>query len=107
MITRDGTYYFGVHATVPGDANGTLVTVQKTKEGGGWHLGDVRADDLNQVLEDTVNAAEQQGVKTPNAAPHLSASAGSGAGLHGPPNRRGRRACRSTASERAHASPSR
>jgi hypothetical protein len=59
MVTHNGTYYFSVHAPVPGDANGTLVSAQTTEEGGGWNLGDVRADGLDQVLEDAVHAARE------------------------------------------------
>jgi hypothetical protein len=58
MVTYDGTYYFRVSATVPGDANGTLVRAQTTAEGGGgWNLGDARADGLDQVLEEAVSTA--------------------------------------------------
>jgi hypothetical protein len=57
MVTRDGTFYFRVEATVPGDANRTLVSAQTTKEGGGWNLGEVRAEGLDQVLEDAVHKA--------------------------------------------------
>ncbi|HWB09980.1 MAG TPA: hypothetical protein VG826_12180 [Pirellulales bacterium] len=64
-VTIEGTYYFKVYATVPGDLNGTFVTVQTTKEGGGWNLGHLRSDGLDQVLEDAVNAARQDGVKPP------------------------------------------
>ena len=59
MVTSDGTFYFSVRANVPGDANGTLVTAQTTMEGGGWNLGDVRADGLERILEDAVNAARE------------------------------------------------
>jgi hypothetical protein len=56
MVTRDGTYSFGVYATVPGDSNGTLVSPWTTEQGG-WNLGDVRADGLDEALEDAVNKA--------------------------------------------------
>src|SRR5688572_6467357 len=58
MVTHDGTYYFSVHATVAGDANGTLVRAQTTKQGDGWNVGDVRADGRDQVLEDAVRGQE-------------------------------------------------
>jgi hypothetical protein len=55
MITRDGAhYYFTVSATEPGDVNGTLVNVAYKPEGGGWNLGDFRADGLDAVLESAV-----------------------------------------------------
>jgi hypothetical protein len=57
MVTHDGTYYFGVDATVSGDSNGTLVGVGSNPSGGGWNLGDVRADGLDKILEDAVNTA--------------------------------------------------
>lgn len=57
MVTRDGTSYFQVEATTPGNVNGTLVSVGSTPEGGGWHLNDVRADGLERVMEDAVTAA--------------------------------------------------
>jgi hypothetical protein len=53
MVTRDGTYYFGVSAPVPGDRNGTLVGPW-VNEAGGWNLGDVRANGLDEVLEEAV-----------------------------------------------------
>jgi hypothetical protein len=56
MVTRDGTYYFGVTATEPGDSNGTLVRPSSTEQGG-WNLGSVRADGLDDVLEDAVRKA--------------------------------------------------
>jgi hypothetical protein len=55
MVTRDGAYYFSVIATVPGDSNGTLVSPWTT-ERGGWNLGDVRADGLDEVLEHAVKS---------------------------------------------------
>jgi hypothetical protein len=60
MVTLDGTYYFSVGATVPGDANGTLVGAWPSPQGG-WNLGDFRADGLDEVLEEAVN-----GVGKPN-----------------------------------------
>jgi hypothetical protein len=57
MVTGDGTYYFGVDATVPGDPNGTLVAPSTKADGGGWNLGDVRADGLEKILEEAVSAA--------------------------------------------------
>jgi hypothetical protein len=57
MVTQDGAYYFQVCGTVPGDVNGTLVRAQTTKEGGGWNLGAVRANGLDQILEEAVAAA--------------------------------------------------
>ena len=65
-VTSDGTYYFGVSATLPGDSNGTLVSAQTTEEGGGWHLGDVRADGLEQVLQDAVNGRRDRVEKSKN-----------------------------------------
>jgi hypothetical protein len=56
MVTRDGKYCFGVDATVPGDANGTLVNASSEPEGGGWNLGHVRANGLETALEDAVSA---------------------------------------------------
>ncbi|MFL5343079.1 MAG: hypothetical protein ACJ8F7_23345 [Gemmataceae bacterium] len=58
MVTRDGTYYFFVEATVPDDPNGTLVSAGTT-ERGGWNLGEVRADGLDEILEDAVNKARK------------------------------------------------
>jgi hypothetical protein len=57
MVTLDGTYYFLVHATEPGDANGTFVSAQTTKEASGWNLGAVRTNGLEQVLEDAARKA--------------------------------------------------
>jgi hypothetical protein len=56
MHTRDGTYYFGVSATVHGDPNGTIVTPSYNPEGGGWNLGHFRADGLEKILEGAVSA---------------------------------------------------
>ncbi len=53
MVTRDGSYYFGISAPVPGDRNGTLVGPWMN-EAGGWNLGDVRADGLDEILEEAV-----------------------------------------------------
>ena len=58
MVTNDGTFYFAVNAPVPGDANGILVTVQRTSEGGGWNLGDFRAEGLAEILEEAVKQNE-------------------------------------------------
>jgi hypothetical protein len=58
MVTRDGTYYFSALATVPGDSNGTLVSPWAT-ERGGWNLGNVRADGLEEVLEGAVKKASK------------------------------------------------
>jgi len=55
MVTDDGTYYFGVEATAPGDVNGTLVNVSSNPKGGEWNLGDVRADGLERILEEAAN----------------------------------------------------
>ena len=54
MITRDGTYYFGVSAPQPGDRNGTLVGAQSSASDRGWNLGDVRADGLDKIFEEIV-----------------------------------------------------
>lgn len=59
MVTSDGTYQFSVRATVPGDTNGTLVSALESEEGGGWNLGDVRADGLDQLLQDVVSRAHE------------------------------------------------
>jgi len=58
MVTRDGTYYFGVNRTVPGHPNGTLIGPWQ-KEPGVWNLGDWRADGLDEVLEEAVNKARK------------------------------------------------
>jgi len=58
MVTRDGTYCFSVYATVPGDPNGTLVGPYPSEQGG-WNLGSVRADGLDEVLEEAVNKARR------------------------------------------------
>jgi hypothetical protein len=61
MVTRDGTYYFGVSAAEPGDRNGTLVgAAAEPASGGGWNLGDVRADGLDVLLEDAVKNAARR-----------------------------------------------
>jgi hypothetical protein len=57
MITLDGTYHFGVNATVAGDRNGNLVNVSSRPGGYGWNLGDARADGLDRLLEDAVKSA--------------------------------------------------
>ncbi len=57
MVTPDGTYEFGVLATVPGDRNGTLLMPHDQS---GWNLGDVRADGLEEILEDAVNKARKR-----------------------------------------------
>jgi len=56
MHTLDGTYHFGVDATVSGDANGTLVNISSSPDGNGWNLGDVRADGLDKLLEDATKS---------------------------------------------------
>jgi hypothetical protein len=58
MVTRDGTYYFGVNRTVPGHPNGVLVAPRQKKRGG-WNLGDWRADGLDEILEKAVNDARK------------------------------------------------
>jgi hypothetical protein len=58
MVTKDGSFYFGVDATVPGDPNGTLVNPKYKPLGGGWNLGDVRADGLDTILEDAAHVAK-------------------------------------------------
>jgi hypothetical protein len=58
MVTSDGTFYFGVDATVPGDVNDTLVSVSSKPTGGGWHFGDVQVDGLDKVLENALEAAK-------------------------------------------------
>ena len=58
MVTRDGTYAFSVSATEPGDRNGTLVGALLIGRKS-WNLGDVRADGLEEVLEEAVNQARQ------------------------------------------------
>lgn len=59
MFTCDGgSYLFGVSATEAGDTNSTMVSPCATLDGGGWNLGDARADGLDKLLEDAVNAAE-------------------------------------------------
>ncbi len=60
MVTADGIYYFSVSATVSGDRNGTLVSAQSTKQGGGWNLGDVCADGLDLVLEEAVDTTRKK-----------------------------------------------
>jgi hypothetical protein len=57
MVTHDGSYYFSVSSTEAGDRNGILVDVTSRPEGGGWNLGAVRADGLERILENAVNAA--------------------------------------------------
>ena len=57
MVTRDGTYHFSVSATEPGDRNGTLVG--PWAEGSRWNLGSVRADGLDEILEDAVKKARK------------------------------------------------
>lgn len=56
MDTRSGSYHFRVIATESGDSNGTLVNVATRPGGGGWNLGDVRADGLEKILEEAVKA---------------------------------------------------
>jgi hypothetical protein len=50
LITRDGAWHFWVTATEPGDSNGTLV--RPWSERSQWNLGAVRADGLEEVLEE-------------------------------------------------------
>jgi hypothetical protein len=57
METRDGTYFFEVNATIPGDENGTVVSVWSARGGTGWHYGSFRVDGLDTALEDAVGAA--------------------------------------------------
>lgn len=57
MVTLDGTYHFGVNATVAGDRNGTLVDISSRPGGYGWNLGGFRADGLEKILEDAVKSA--------------------------------------------------
>jgi hypothetical protein len=57
MVTRDGTFEFGVLATAPGDSNGTLLSPHHQS---GWNLGSVRADGLEEILEDAVNKARKR-----------------------------------------------
>jgi hypothetical protein len=59
-VTRDGTFYFGVDATVPGDPNGTLVSASRNADGGGWSLGYVRVDGLDKLLEEAATAASEK-----------------------------------------------
>jgi hypothetical protein len=54
MVTRDATYFFMVNAPDVGDRNGTGVNVSYKPDGGGWNLGDFRADGLEAVLENAV-----------------------------------------------------
>jgi hypothetical protein len=56
MVTLDGTYYFTIRATAPGDSNGTLVSPSAGPEGG-WNLGDVRADGLERILEEAASGS--------------------------------------------------
>jgi hypothetical protein len=53
MVTLDGTYYFSISATEPGGRNGTLVGAWASEKGK-WNLGDVRADGLEEIIEDAV-----------------------------------------------------
>lgn len=55
MVTDDGTYCFGVEATVPGDPNGTLVNMSSNPNGDGWNLGSVRANGLEKILGEAAN----------------------------------------------------
>jgi hypothetical protein len=57
MVTNDGTFYFRVTATEPSDVNGTLVNISPNPQGGGWNLGDFRADGLEIILEDAARQA--------------------------------------------------
>ena len=58
MVTQDGDFYFEVTATQPGDSNGTFVSPwMNADEHGQDHLGEVRADGLEKILEESVKGA--------------------------------------------------
>jgi hypothetical protein len=58
MVTRDGSYYFRVNASVSMPPNATLVHVGSNPDGDGWNLGCLRADGLDRILEDAVKSPE-------------------------------------------------